>query len=94
MKKLLQITAISLVLLSVLLIPSVARAEDAEPVDDSGVTTSLPDTGAAEEVSAPDTGIAPSGRVAQNTAVFVGGSLLGAGIGFGVVTLRKKKFNQ
>ena len=65
-----------------------AQVEELEPT-----TTELPSTGGTE-VQAPDTGIAPSNRVAQNAVVFGGGSLLGAGIGLGIVTLRKKRFNQ
>lgn len=84
MKKLItKITFISA--LSVLAImPSTALAQE-EVIDiENEETTTLPVTGA------PDTGIAPSNNaVVQNTAVFIGGSLLGAGIGLGILKLRK-----
>ncbi len=73
------------------LTPVLVHAQEVEEVVPD--PTSLPSTGGTE-VAAPDTGIAPSNRVAQNSAVFIGGSLLGAGVGLGIVALRKKKFNQ
>lgn len=92
MKKFLRIVAASLTVLSITLAPVAVHAQVVEEVE-SDPTTALPSTGGTD-VAAPDTGIAPSNRVAQNSAVFIGGSLLGAGIGLGVIAFRKKKFNQ
>ncbi len=92
MKKILQLLVASLAVLSIGFTPVVVHAQGVETVDEPD-TTALPSTGGTE-AAAPDTGIAPSNHVAQNTAVFVGGSILGAGIGLGLVALRKKKFNQ
>lgn len=90
MKKIVQFVAAFITVLSIGLAPVAVQAqvvEEVEPTD----TTTLPQTGG---VQAPDTGIAPSNRVAQNAAVFIGGSALGAGLGLGIVVLRKKKFQE
>lgn len=56
-----------------------------------GDTTTLPETGA----GVPDTGIAPTeNKAVQNIAVFAGGSLLGVGIGLGVIKLRKNSLDK
>lgn len=58
---------------------------------DSSTDTSTADTSSTETATVPDTGIAPSeNRVLMNSVVFAGGALLGAGVGFGVLQLRKK----
>ena len=89
MKKIARILVAIVAVLSLGLAPGVVHAQVEEVVP----TTELPSTGGSE-VKAPDTGLAPTNRVAQNAAVFVGGSMLGAGLGLGIVTLRKKRFNQ
>ena len=99
MKKLTRIFASLLTISALTLVPVSVYAqtpdEEVISVDSAPApeTDTLPATGGSE-VKAPDTGIAPSNKVAQNTAVFVGGSLLGAGIGLGIVTLRKKNTDQ
>lgn len=95
MKKITKIIAVFLAVLSISFAPAAVQAQVVEEVnpDPTAATTPLPSTGGSE-VQAPDTGIAPSNRVAQNAAVFIGGSLLGAGIGFGIVTLRKKQLED
>jgi hypothetical protein len=94
MKKFLRLITASVIVFSLALTPVVVRAEVVEEVDGTGDTTApLPSTGGTE-VAAPDTGIAPSSNVARNVAVFVGGSALGAAAGVGLVTLKKKKFEQ
>ena len=94
MKKILRLIAASAFVFSLTLAPLAVRAQVVEEVDGTDeTTTALPSTGGTE-VAAPDTGIAPSNHVARNVAVFVGGSTLGAAVGFGLVTLKKKKLNQ
>lgn len=89
MKKIARIVLSATSILTMVLVPVAVKAQDASPivVDD---TTALPTTGATP--TTPDTGIAPpSTKFAQNIAVFTGGSLLGVGLGYGVITLRKKQ---
>lgn len=86
MKKTFQILAIVFGLTAFGLAPVVvqAQANDIIEVEDG----TIPSAGA------PDTGIAPKeNKVLQNAAVFVGGSLLGAGIGLTFLTMRKKRFD-
>ena len=90
MNKITRVLASLLTVTSLTLVPVAVHAQVTEEVP---AETTIPATGGSE-VKAPDTGIAPSNKVAQNSAVFIGGSLLGAGVGLGVITLRKKKFNQ
>lgn len=89
MKKITRILLATITMLSIGLAPAVVHAQIGA-VEEVGGPSALPQTGGTD-VQAPDTGIAPSNRVAQNAAVFIGGSLLGAGIGFGVITLKKKR---
>lgn len=91
MKKFLQILVAAVAVVSFGLAPVVVQAQTVEEIDDP--TTTLPSTGGSE-VAAPDTGIAPTNNVVRNTAVFIGGSLLGAGIGLGFVAMKKKKLEQ
>ncbi len=85
MKKTARILASIITLLSLTLVPVTVHAQTVEEVP-----SELPVTGGTE-LKAPDTGFAPSNKVIQNSAVFIGGSLLGAGIGLGVITLQKTK---
>ena len=95
MKKIARILASIVTITSLTLVPMAVQAqEDVIEVGDgtttTSETTSLPSTGAS--VQAPDTGIAPSeNKVVQNLAVFVGGGMLGAGLGLGIITLKKKR---
>ncbi len=97
MKKITRIFASFLTISALTLVPVAVHAQESDDVisvDSSTSTgTTLPATGGSE-VKAPETGVAPSNKVAQNSAVFIGGSLLGAGVGLGIVTLRKKKSDQ
>lgn len=94
MKKIIRKIAASATVISLTLTPAMVHALGVEEVDSiPDTTTEIPSTGGTE-VAAPDTGIAPSNNVVKNSAVFIGGSLLGAGIGLGVVAMRKKKFEQ
>lgn len=96
MKKILQIFAPTLAIFTLMLSPVVANAQG---VIEVGGGTPTPQSPAAVESeptkdvpSIPDTGIAPNGRsLTENAAIFIGGSVLGAVIGLGVVGLRKRQ---
>jgi len=96
MKKITRLFTSAIATASLILIPmSVhAQVEEVPPTNSTPETAApapaLPSTGGSE-VKAPDTGIAPSNKVVQNTLVFAGGSLLGAGAGLGLITLRKNQ---
>lgn len=91
MKKLSRILTTLVTITSLSLAPMAVHAQVEEVTPDPTVTN-LPATGATPE--APDTGISPSNKPAQTVAVFIGGSVLGAALGLGIVTLRKKKLEQ
>lgn len=94
MKKIASIIFSATTALSLLVVPVVVHAQqDPDPiVIDTQETTELPETGATETPTTPDTGFAPpTSKLAQNAAVFMGGSLLGIGLGYGVISLRKKQ---
>lgn len=90
MKKIL--TKLSLIIAATffVLTPSVVLAQEEDIIDiETEETTSIPATGA------PDTGIAPTeNKAVQNAAVFIGGSLLGAGIGLGVLKFKKNSLEK
>lgn len=90
MKKIL--TKLSLIIAATFFVlsPSVVLAQEEDIIDiETEETTSIPATGA------PDTGIAPpENKAVQNAAVFIGGSLLGAGIGLGVLKLKKNSLEK
>lgn len=96
MKKITTLLATLLSVFALLLVPVVgvqAQAEDPIVIDDpSEVTPSAEDEEAEDEVAGiPETGFAPAeNKVAANLAVFLGGSALGAALGFGVLAFRKK----
>ena len=74
---------------NVLLLPVAVHAQDSTPIviDD---TTALPTTGATPET--PASGIAPpNNKLVQNIVVFSGGGMLGALLGLGIVSYRKKQ---
>lgn len=88
----------SLMILSILLVPVAVHAEGPIEVDSPPETptesSTLPQTGAAPTPTptptTPDTGIAPpSNKVMQHIIVFIAGGVLGAGVGFGILTIRK-----
>lgn len=51
------------------------------------------DTATTEEAGVPDTGFAPSNRVATSALVFMGGAAIGGAIGFGFLKLRQNRQN-
>ena len=92
-------------LLVILVVPSTVRAQQSGVIEVGGgqspaaPTTPLPSTGGSDAAApaqapapaTPNTGIAPSeNKPMQNALVFIGGGALGAGIGFGIITVRKK----
>lgn len=90
MKKFTRFLAAFATIISISLAPAAVHAQVEEVITEPDpTTTTLPETG-----GVPDSGIAPSSKTAQTAMVFVGGSALGAAVGLGVVTLRKKKFEQ
>lgn len=92
MKKFLQIIAALALMISVGLTPVLVNAQGVEEIDDISSLEGpdeLPSTGAEEVKGVEPTGFAPSGYVARNAAVFVGGSLIGVAVGMGVIQLRK-----
>lgn len=93
MKKIASIILSATTVLSLFVVPVVVHAQQPDPiVIDTQETTELPATGATETPTTPDTGFAPpSSKLTQNAAVFMGGSLLGVALGYGVINLRKKQ---
>lgn len=98
MKKITRFTTSFLATGALVLIPMTAHAQDATPIEVGGgpssstpaptnpTTPTTPTT-----AGTPETGFAPKGHyVTENLAVFVGGSVLGAALGIGVITLRRK----
>jgi len=97
MKKIARILLSATTVLTLLIVPVVVHAQEPIIIDNPEATTGLPSTGATETPApttptTPDTGFAPpSSKLAQNVAVFLGGSLLGVGLGFGYISLRNKQ---
>lgn len=79
----------ALIITALTLAPAAVHAQDSGVLEvDSGTTTSTP-----APAGVPSTGIAPENKVLENSSVFIAGSVLGAGAGLAVVTLRKKRTN-
>lgn len=95
MKKFARILSAIVTALSLVLTPAVVHAQvDPVEIGDSTDTT-IPTTGGTDTPATPDTGIAPQdNKVLANLSVFVVGSAIGAAVGFGILTVRKKRFNQ
>lgn len=84
-----------IVVASLLVLPSsMIRAQGVEPIDIPATGGDSETTTTEESPKVPGTGIAPSGKFVQNIAVFTGGSLIGIGIGFGIITIRKQFVSQ
>lgn len=97
MKKTIQLLATITTVFALLLVPVISvQAQSEDPIiieDDFEMTPTQEDTD--EVAGIPDTGIAPAdNRLATNVAVFVGGSAIGAALGFGALALRKKYSQQ
>lgn len=61
--------------------------------DDSGVISVESSTPATTSAGVPNTGAAPKNNLLAPSLIFISGSLVGAGIGLGIVTARKKRTN-
>ncbi len=104
MKKIIQFVTSTFAVLTLLLVPVAVHAQDATPIEVGGdssttatpTTTTSPTTATTTTTAGtPDTGIAPKGhRVTSNVAVFAAGSVLGAAIGFGIITIRNKQSDE
>lgn len=91
MKKIARIFASLLTVATLTLLPTVVHAQTIESIEVDG--SALPTTGA-ETPATPDTGFAPSdNKVLKNSLVFITGSALGAGLGYGYLAARKKRLN-
>ncbi len=98
MKKIARIFSSIITVAALTLVPAVVHAQSTIDIDDPTLgttdTTTLPSTGGTETPATPDTGIAPSeNKVVANTLVFIGGSALGAALGYGFLTYRKRQQN-
>lgn len=80
-----------IVVLSLLILPNISTyAQGLDPIEVPGPSQQEnQDSEEGDTPRTPETGIAPSGRVAQNIAVFVGGSAIGLAIGFGIISLQR-----
>lgn len=86
MKKFASILTSGLMAISLLAVPVVVHAQDPDPI--------LIDT-PSDAPTTPDTGIAPpNSKLTQNALVFTTGGLLGAGLGLGLISLKKKQSNK
>lgn len=96
-----QAVAIVMAITAVLMLSfsGVARAQSSEEITlDEPDSVLLEDT--AEDTSSteatagvPDTGFAPSNRVAASAMVFIGGAAIGGAIGLGFLKLKQKQQN-
>lgn len=105
MKKIIHYIASASLLAALAVVPVGVHAQDTGGVIEVGggasspapapapaPTTPLPSAGGSEPApETPKSGIAPSdNKLVQNSLIFVVGGTLGAGIGLGIVTARKK----
>lgn len=92
------IVTLSIVLAGVVAPVSVFAQVPTVEVEDELPTTTTEVTPQAESTptaGVPETGIAPqSSKLLQNTLIFILGSSLGAGIGYGIVSYKKKRYNS
>lgn len=76
------------------LVPVAVHAQQ-DVIDVSGgtsTTSSTTTTDATKGAGIPNTGIAPkSNKFAQTSSIFIAGSAIGAGLGFGAINLRKRR---
>ena len=97
MKRFARILASTLIAFSILTAPTLVSAQDAGPiVIDTQEGDDIPSTGASPEPThapaTPETGLAPTeNKLLQNGIVFIIGGTLGAGIGLGVIALKKRQ---
>lgn len=79
--------------LGLLLIPSVAMAQDVPTVEvETSTPTTTTETTPTTTAGVPETGIAPEpSNLLRNSAVFVVGGTVGAAIGLGIISLKRRK---
>lgn len=102
MKKITQFLATVMTVFALLLIPVVgvqAQVDDPIPVEEDVIVDDELAPAETKEGAVPEgaevTGFGPAdNRAAANIAVFVGGSALGAALGFGLLLWRKKSNSQ
>jgi len=97
MKKIARIITSATTIATIALLPGAVRAQGVVPIEVGSSATTPPTTTTDTVTTAgiPNTGIAPAhNKVFTNSLVFIGGSALGAGLGFGYLTMRKKRLNQ
>lgn len=94
MKKAARFLTSSLTLALLALTPVAVHAQSSDGVIDVGSGTTSSSTTSTTTAGIPNTGAAPENRFVQSSRIFALGSLVGAGIGLGIITLRKKRFNQ
>lgn len=102
MKKLTQILSAPLIVASLLLVPAVAQAQDIPVVEvgtsDTETTTTsdvTPTTTDTSTAGVPSTGIAPApSKAVQYVGTFAIGGSIGALVGFGIVSLKKRSTAQ
>ena len=80
------------IIVSTVAVASLALAPAAVYAQD-GVVTVDGTTDTSTTAGVPNTGVAPENKMFKGSTVFVGGSLLGAALGLGLVTVRKKRDN-
>lgn len=91
MKKLTQLLTTLIATFGLVLLPSIAMAQDVPTVE---VETTTPTTTSTTSTTAgvPETGIAPKpSNLLRNSAVFIVGATVGTAIGIGIVTLKRHK---
>ncbi|MFO0971198.1 MAG: hypothetical protein U0520_02490 [Candidatus Saccharimonadales bacterium] len=99
MKKIASILSSIITVAALTFVPAVVHAQSTIDIGDStsgttDPTTPLPSTGGTDTPATPDTGIAPSeNKVVANSLVFVGGAALGAALGYGFLSYRKRQQN-
>ncbi len=96
MKKIARILSLIVTVTALTLVPVAVHAQSTIDINDPTTTdpTTLPTTGA-ETPATPDTGIAPTeNKLVANSLVFIGGGALGAALGYGFLTYRKRQHNS
>lgn len=101
MKKILQFISAPLIAATLLLVPSAASAQDIPTVEVGSsqttptTTSSTPTTTSTTTAGVPETGIAPApSKAVQYVGTFAIGGSIGALVGLGIVSLKKRSAAQ
>lgn len=102
MKKIAEIITVTAIVLSALIVPAATFAQvpeeevpTVEITDTDPLPTTTTDTTTPTTAGVPETGIAPQpSKLLQNTLIFIVGSSIGAGIGYGIVSYKKNRLNS